>query len=123
MEEMNLIRAEAIFLFELSCRNPVIFQNVFTKFKFMEWPYYTSVTETIYQATFSLMRFTETTRNEANFRDIQSYKNNWKLFHKFTSHNLVICYQTCKISIVEEFPIISPAKILPVSFRAEDRHY
>ena len=61
-----------------------------------------SLTETIYQAPFSLMCFTETASYGANFKDIQSYKNNWKPFHKFTSHNHVICYQTCKISFVEE---------------------
>lgn len=68
------------------------------------------------------MCFTETTSYGANFRDVHSYKNNWKPFHKFTSHNLFICYQTSKISFVEEFPIISPTEILPVLFRAVDTH-
>ena len=66
------------------------------------------------------MCFTETTSYGANFRDIQSYRNKQKPFHKFTSDNLVICCQTCKISFVEEFPIISPTEILPVLFRAVD---
>ena len=81
-----------------------------------------SLTETIYQAPFSLMCFTETASYGANFKDIQSYKNNWKPFHKFTSHNHVICYQTCKISFVEEFPITLPTEILPALFRAVDTH-
>ena len=57
-----------------------------------------------------------------NFRDTNCYENKWKSFHKLTSHGLVVCYQTCKISFVEEFPVKSPIEIQPVLFRAGDTH-
>ena len=116
---MNLMTAEALFCFNYLTE---VLPSFKISLNLSSWNGHItpSLTETIYQAPFSLMCFTETTSYGANFKDIQSYKNNWKPFHKFTSDNLVICYQTCKISFVEEFPIILPTEILPALFRAVD---
>ena len=78
---------------------------------------------TIYPTAFILMCCTETTSNKINFRDRDSYESNWISFRKFTVHGLPIKYQTAKISFVEEFPIISLIKTLPVLFRADDTHF
>ena len=50
----------------------------------MELPYRSLFAETSYPTTFILMCFTETTENGANFKDIDSYENNWKSFHKWS---------------------------------------
>ena len=78
--------------------------------------------ETIYPTTFSLMCFTETTRNWVNFRYNGSYENSWKSFHRLTGHVFGICFKASKIFFVEKLPIISPVEILPVLFIADDTH-
>ena len=64
------------------------------------WNYHIAhfLTETSYRTTFSLICFTETTKNGANFKDIDSCENTWKSFHKFFGHGLTICHQTFRIS-------------------------
>ena len=39
----------------------------------------------------------ETTSDESNFIDTDSYENHWKSFDKFTGHDLAICYQMSQI--------------------------
>ena len=56
--------------------------------------------ETSYPTTSSLMCFTETTKNGANFRDIGSYENNWKSFHKFFGHVLVIIFRKIQLTVI-----------------------
>ena len=68
------------------------------------------------------MCFTETNNNGTNFRDIDNYGNNWKSVHRFFGHGLSICYQTAKISVVEEFHIMSPIEMLPVLFKSGNIH-
>ena len=87
-------------------------------FKEMNWM--KTWKHSIHPTAFSLMYFTERTSNWVFFRSNDSYGNNGKLFHKYTGHGLVICYETAKIFFVEEFPIISLIETLRVLFRTGD---
>ena len=66
----------------------------------MELPYCSLFAETSYPTTFILMCFTETTENGANFKEIDSYENNWKSFHKFFGHGLAIIFRKIQLTVI-----------------------
>ena len=93
---MNRIRAKAMF----SLKYPAGMLWSILKLSLLNirsWNGHISLflAKTMYSTAFCLMCFTATTSNEENFRDIDSYENNLKSFHKFTGHGYQsICYQT-----------------------------
>ena len=99
LKEMSRIRAKAMF----SLKHPAEMLWSILKLSLLNirsWNGHIShfLAQTMYSTAFSLMSFTATTSNEENFRDIDSYENNLKSLHKFTSHGYQsICYQTLKI--------------------------
>ena len=78
------------------------------------------VSDKIYSTYSSLFCFTETNINDSPAKHIDRILDDRKDIHRNTQHGLALCYNVCKVNIIEVIEITSVLEVLPTVLEIEN---
>ena len=120
LEEMDRMRKESVF----SWQHPLMEKSgsKMCLFNIRSWNAHIEgfLTDKVYTKFCNVVCFTETHVNGEPLNHIKKYEEEWNDIHKRTNHGLAVCYDTSKVTIIQEFQTTNTLEILPVLIEVEN---
>ena len=123
VQEMQRMRKEC----KLSCIHPLTEMNGnnMCLFNIRSWNAHIEhfLSDKVYASNSCVFCFTETHVNNSDpDNNIEQYQQGWTGIHKATDHGLAICYDSSKVSIIQQYETSTTLQLLPVLMNIQAEH-